>query len=168
MPEGGFDFVLMSRRAVDLMLSFKGHHRFFQGDVLWSGLDTALIPYEREERQHGKSGWTFGKKFKYFTDLILDSSYWPIQFMSRAGVFVASLGILYSIVIVVAWLVNRTPFSGWAPMMITQLVVGGMIMVMLGVIGEYLWRIYDDIRERPDYVIKTTFAQRSSDPQRDR
>lgn len=154
MPEGGFDFFLLSRRAVDVLNSYVTRHRFLQGDVLWMGFPALFIPYERQERQHGKSGWTLGKKLKYFTDLVLDSSYAPIQFMSRLGFLVAVAGLIYAIVIVVAFLLNQTPFPGYAPIMITLLFLGGTIMIMLGIIGEYLWRIYDEIKSKPLFVVQ--------------
>lgn len=154
IPSGGFDYLLLSRRAADLLCSFNGRHRFFQGDVLWLGLPTSFIPYERQRRLHGKSTWTFKKKFKYFTDLILDSSYFPIRLMSSFGFITASAGLIYSFVIIESWLRDQTPFQGWAALMITILIVGGLIMMMLGVIGEYLWRIYDDIKRRPLFVIE--------------
>lgn len=160
IPSGGFDYLLLSRRATDLMLSFKGHHRFFQGDVLWMGLPTCFIPYARERRQHGKSGWTFARKFKYFTDLVLDSSYLPIRIMSGLGVTVASIGMIYALVIVVAWLRSQTPFPGWAPIMVTLLVVSGLIMTMLGIIGEYIWRIYDEVKDKPGYVIEKKISKK--------
>lgn len=155
IPKGGFDYLLLSRRATTILRSFKGRHRFFQGDVLWVGLPTTFIPYVREKRKHGKSGWTFAKKFKYFTDLMLDSSYFPIRAMSGFGFLTASAGILYAIVIVIAWFRGETPFEGWAPIMITLLVIGGLIMMMLGMIGEYLWRIYDDVKQRPLFIVET-------------
>ena len=154
MPEGGFDYFLLSRRAVDVLNSYASRHRFLQGDVLWMGLPTLFIPYERRERPHGRSGWTLGKKLKYFTDLVLDSSYAPIQVMSRLGILVAAAGLIYAIVIVAAFLLNETPFPGWAPLMVTLLVIGGTIMIMLGISGEYLWRIYDEIKSKPLFVVQ--------------
>ena len=162
IPTGGFDYLLLSRRAVDLLCSFNGRHRFFQGDVLWLGLPTTFIPYARERRVHGKSGWTFSKKFKYFTDLMLDSSYLPIRLMSSLGFLTASAGLMYALVIVVTWFRHQTPFQGWAPIMVTLLIVGGMIMMMLGIIGEYLWRIYDDIKQKPLYVVERQFSMSDS------
>lgn len=154
IPSGGFDYLLLSRRAAELLCSFSGRHRFFQGDVLWLGLPTTLIPYARERRAQGISGWTFSKKFKYFTDLILDSSYLPIRLMSSLGFLTASAGLLYSVVIVGSWFRHKTPFQGFAAIMVTVLILGGLIMMMLGVIGEYLWRIYDDIKQRPLYIVE--------------
>ncbi len=153
IPVGGFDYVLMSKRAADLLIGMRGRHRFFQGDVLWLGFPTAFVPYRRQAREHGKSGWTLAKKWKYFVDLVLDGSYLPIQFMSRAGILLALAGLAYAIVIAVSWLLNRTPFPGWAPIMVTLLVVSGIILITLGIIAEYLWRIYDEVRDRPLYIV---------------
>jgi len=154
MPKGGFDCMLMSRKALDILLSFPSRHRFLQGDILWLGLPTSFIPYARQARPHGRSTWSFSRKFKYFTDLLLDSSFVPIKAMSRLGFLIAFLGMLYAVIIVFARLANETPWPGWAPIMVTLLIVGGLIMVMLGVIGEYLWRIYDDIKGRPRYIVE--------------
>lgn len=152
IPPGGFDYLLMSRRVIDLLKCFEGRHRFFQGDVLWAGLPTAFIPYVRERRPYGKSGWTFSRKFKYFIDLLIDSSYLPVRAMSVLGISTAFAGFVYAGVIVLSWFMRGTPFQGWAPLMIITLVIGGAIMTMLGVIGEYMWRLYDDIKKRPLYV----------------
>ncbi len=166
MPAGGFDFVLLSRRAVDLLLGFPSRHRFFQGDILWLGLPTTFIPYARAKRPYGKSTWSFRKKFKYFTDLLLDSSFAPIQIMSRLGFLIALAGLVYAVVIVIARLANQTPWPGYAPIMITQLVIGGLIMVMLGIVGEYLWRIYDDVKGRPRFIVERTESARQLDDPR--
>ena len=73
------------------------------------------------------------------------------------GVVTSAFGILFSISIVISWLRGETPFTGWAPLMIVTLLIGGMIMVMLGVIGEYIWRINEEVRKRPNYVVRDKF-----------
>ena len=153
IPEGGFDYFLMSRRAVDLLLQFKGRFRFLQGDLLWLGLPTSFIPYVRRERPHGRSGYSFGKRFSNFTDLVIDSSYGPIKTMSRVGFIAAFVGFIYLITILIVGLAGGAPFEGWAPIMVTILILNGSMMVMLGIIGEYLWRIHDQIRERPMHIV---------------
>ena len=101
--------------------------------------------------------YNFGKKLKNFLDAVLDASYLPIRFISLAGFITSALGLLYSVSIVFSWLRGETPFSGWAPIMIAILLVGGLIMVMLGVIGEYVWRINEEVRKRPNYVVRDKF-----------
>ncbi len=156
IPNGGFDYFLMSRRATDLLLQFKGRFRFVQGDLLWLGLPTSFIPYVRQARPHGKSGYSLRKRIDNFTDLIIDSSYGPIKAMSRIGFIATLLGLIYLVTIVIAWAVGDTPFQGWAPIMVVILVLNGFIMMMLGLIGEYVWRIHDEIRDRPMHVVQTS------------
>jgi dolichol-phosphate mannosyltransferase len=105
----------------------------------------------------GKSQYSFGKKFKNFLDAVLDASYLPIRFISMLGFSISALGILYSITIVISWARGETPFNGWAPIMIATLLIGGLIMVMLGVIGEYVWRINEEVRKKPNYVVRNKF-----------
>ena len=157
MPPGGFDYVLMDRAVMDLFNSLDVRHRFFQGDLLWSGHRVSFIPYKRLKRQHGVSQYTFFKKLKNLLDALLDSSYLPIRFISLMGLLTSFGGLLYSLTVVVSWLYGGTPFSGFAPIMIAIMVVGGMIMTMLGILGEYLWRIYDEIRKKPNYIVRDRF-----------
>ena len=157
IPPGGFDFVLMDRKVMNEFNAIDVRHRFFQGDLLWTGYRTCFIPYVRLERTIGKSQYNFGKKLKNFLDAVLDVSYLPIRFISLMGVVTSAFGILFSISIVISWLRGETPFTGWAPLMIVTLLIGGMIMVMLGVIGEYIWRINEEVRKRPNYVVRDKF-----------
>jgi glycosyltransferase involved in cell wall biosynthesis len=154
MPKGGFDFVLLDRAAIDVFTSIDERNRFFQGDILWMGFNVRFIPYKRMKRTIGKSQWSFGKKLKYFIDGALNTSYIPIRFMSVAGLLTALIGFFYALLVVYARLINNVPFQGFAPIVILILIIGGMIMIMLGIIGEYIWRIYDETRKRPLYIIK--------------
>ena len=157
IPPGGFDFVLMDGKVMRAFNAIDVRHRFFQGDLLWTGYRTSFIPYVRLKRAIGKSQYNFGKKLTNFLDAILDASDLPIRFISLAGVITSALGVLYSISIVISWFRGETPFTGWAPLMIAVLLVGGLIMVMLGVIGEYVWRINEEVRKRPNYVVREKF-----------
>lgn len=153
MPRGGFDFLLLDRKAVDQYNSLDERNRFFQGDILWLGFKVTFIPYSRQKRTIGKSQWSLSKKMKYFLDGLLNTSYIPIRLMSGFGLVTALAGFLYAIVIAYNRFFRDVPFSGWAPIMILILIIGGIIMLMLGIIGEYLWRTYDETRKRPLYII---------------
>jgi glycosyltransferase involved in cell wall biosynthesis len=159
MPNGGFDFILMGRKALDAINQIDERNRFFQGDILWLGFSTVFIPYNRLKRTIGKSQWTLSKKLKYFIDGLLNTSYIPIRLMSVLGISFSFIGFLYALVIVYNRFINNTPFIGWAPLMISILIVGGLIMLMLGIIGEYVWRTYDETRKRPLYIIKDKFVK---------
>ncbi len=153
IPQGGFDFFLMSRKAIDLMLGFKGRYRFLQGDLLWLGLPTSYIGYTRAKRFAGQSQYTFMKKLGNFTSLIIDSSYRPIQLSSQIGITVAFVGIIHLFTIVASWLRGDTPFEGWAPIMAAILLLNGLLLILMGILGAYLWRIYDLLRNRPISVV---------------
>lgn len=153
IPTGGFDYVMLKRRAMDTINKFGSKTRFYQCDILWTGYSVNMIPYKREKRKYGKSQYTFWKKFKVFLDAILDTSYLPIRFVSLVGAFISFLGFIYSLLIVISWFQNKTPFSGYAPIIISVLVVGGLQILLLGIIGEYIWRIYEEVRKKPAYII---------------
>jgi glycosyltransferase involved in cell wall biosynthesis len=157
IPPGGFDFVLMDRKVMDEFNAIDVRHRFFQGDLLWAGYRTSFIPYVRLQRTIGKSQYNFSKKLKNFLDAVLDASYLPIRLISLIGLITSALGLIYSISIFISWLRNETPFQGWAPLMIVTLLIGGVIMIMLGIIGEYIWRINEEVRKRPNYVVREKF-----------
>lgn len=154
MPQGGFDYVLMDRKVMDFFNSISVRHRFFQGDLLWSGYRVAFISYMRRKREHGVSQYTFFKKLKNLLDALLDSSYLPIRFISLMGILTSIAGVIYSVTVVVSWFEGGTPFSGFAPIMIAIMLIGGMTMTMLGILGEYVWRIYDEIRKKPNYLVR--------------
>ena len=154
MPQGGFDFVLISGMVKDLILSNQEANPFWQGQILWPGFKVKWIPYRRNKREIGISRWTFSKKIKYLLDGVLAYSYVPIRMMSLIGVFVALAGFLYTIVIIINWALGNSPFTGWSPLMIVILLLSGLQMIMTGLIGEYVWRTLDQVKNRPLYVIE--------------
>jgi glycosyltransferase involved in cell wall biosynthesis len=157
IPPGGFDYVLMGRRVVDSFNELEVRNRFFQGDLLWLGYKTTFIPYTRAKREIGRSQYNFAKRLKNSLDAILDSSYLPIRFISLIGVLTAVLGFAYALNIIYYRLVHGSPFPGWAPIMVVLLVIGGLLMVMMGIIGEYVWRIFDELRRKPNYVVRERY-----------
>jgi dolichol-phosphate mannosyltransferase len=157
IPSGGFDYVLMARKVVDAFNSVEVRNRFFQGDLLWLGYRTSFTPYTRAKRVYGRSQYTLAKRLKNSIDAILDSSYLPIRFISLVGVLTALTGFLYAVDIVYARLRHNIPATGLAPIMILILVIGGLLMLMLGIIGEYVWRIYDEVRGKPNYVVRQLY-----------
>jgi len=153
-PKGGFDFALLSRKALDAVLSIKERNRFYQHDLLWVGFERAFLPYEKAERRAGKSQYNFLKRFGNFTTAFINVSYLPLRAMTVLGGLFAAFGFLYAVSIVYAYLMHSVPFQGWAPIMMFLLIIGGLIMAMLGVIGEYIWRIFDEVKARPTYIVK--------------
>lgn len=158
LPTGGFDYTLIDKKVLQAIKQIKEKNRFFQGDILWVGFNIKFLPYHRQERVHGKSGYNFKKRLGNFLVGYLNISYTPIRLMSLLGVLTAFLGFLYSLSILHAYFYRNTPFNGWSPIMMAILIIGGLIMVMLGVIGEYIWRIYDEVKYRPNYIIKNKYV----------
>lgn len=157
VPPGGFDFALLGRNAMDAINSIKARNRFYQYDILWTGFKVKYIPYEKLERRIGKSQYNFLKRFGNFMVAFINVSYLPLRLMSVIGILFAISGFLYSLNIIYAYFFIGTPFQGWAPIMILLLIIGGLIMTMLGVLGEYIWRIYDEVKHRPVYIVDKEF-----------
>jgi dolichol-phosphate mannosyltransferase len=153
MPIGGFDFVLISEKVKKIILSKQEANAFWQGQILWTGINIKFIPYRRVKREIGASKWTTTKKMKYLIDGIMAYSYLPLRIMTVTGLIVSILGFIYAIVIFIAKFFGGVPTQGWAPLMIILLVLSGIQMLMLGIVGEYLWRTLDQVRNRPTYII---------------
>ena len=153
IPKGGFDFVLFDRAVRDILVQMREKNSHLMTQILWTGFSTATIPYTRQKRKFGKSKWTLSKKIKLFIDSAIAFSYVPVRFMSILGVSTAFLGFLYAAYVLILRLITGSPVQGWTSLMIVALLIGGMQMAMLGVIGEYLWRTYDEARHRPSYII---------------
>ena len=153
VPPGGFDFALLGRKPLDVINGLKEKHRFYQYDILSVGFQMKFIPYEKLQRTIGKSQYDFFKRFGNFMVAFISVSYFPLRLMSLIGFSFSFTGFLYSLSILHAYFYHGTPFTGWAPIMILLLIIGGLIMLMLGVLGEYIWRIYDEIKHRPIYIV---------------
>jgi glycosyltransferase involved in cell wall biosynthesis len=153
VPPGGFDFVLLARKAMDAINRNKERNRFYQYDILSVGFRIKFIPYHKLERTIGKSQYNLIKRFGNFMVAFISVSYLPLRLMTLLGVSFSISGFIYSLSILNAYFYSGTPFPGWAPIMILLLIIGGLIMLMLGVLGEYIWRIYDEIKGRPIYIV---------------
>ncbi|MFI5197303.1 MAG: glycosyltransferase family 2 protein [Thermoanaerobaculia bacterium] len=157
MPEGGFDFFVVDRTVCDLLLGIQESNAYLMGLVLWLGFDPAVVPFRRQAREvrYGKSMWGFARKLKYFIDSFVAFSYVPIRAASVLGLVVSAAGLLYALFIVSAHFVLDLKVQGWASLMIVLLVVSGAQLLVMGMIGEYLWRNLDETRRRPRYVVET-------------
>jgi glycosyltransferase involved in cell wall biosynthesis len=153
MPEGGFDCFLIDRKIVDILKSMEEKNTTLMGQILWAGFKTEKIYYVRKEREIGKSRWTLAKKIKLFIDSFLAFSYAPIRFMSFIGVIMSLLSFISGAYLIVNKLVNGVNVQGWTSLMVLFLFVAGIQMIMLGIIGEYLWRNMDESRKRPVFII---------------
>lgn len=157
IPPGGFDMFLLSKKAYTALKQINESNRYLHADILWLGFSIKLIPAERKERTIGKSQYSFWKRVNSLLLCYFNTSNLPLRAMSVIGIFFAIVGFIYAIFITFSYFVNKTPFKGWAPIMILILIIGGLIMIMLGIIGEYLWRTYDESKKRPYYIVKNIY-----------
>ncbi len=153
MPVGGFDFVLIDRKVVDTVVAVKEKNTTLMGLILWTGFRRATIPYARRAREKGRSMWTLRKRLKYFIDSFVSFSYFPIRLVQLLGVLFAVAGFTHAVVVIVLRLTNNIPIQGWTALMVVILVMGGVQLVTLGVLGEYLWRALDETKRRPLFIV---------------
>lgn len=154
MPEGGFDIFLIDRKVIDVLKLLDEKNSAITLQVLWSGFQTDVIYYVRRERKVGKSRWTIAKKIKLVIDSLLGFSYLPIRFMTAVGSVCFFGSLVWSVVLFIQKLVIGIPIQGWTTLMIMLLLTSGLIMLMLGILGEYIWRCLDASRKRPPYIIE--------------
>lgn len=156
LPKGGFDFVLFDSKLRKEVVKMKEKNTNSLYLLLLMGYDYVTIPYERKAREAGKSRWTFSKKVKLFIDSFAAFSFVPIRFISLLGLIMGGLSIMYAAVIVLLKASGKIDLPGWTTMMLVFLFVSSFQMIALGILGEYLWRTLDAVRNRPLYTIEET------------
>lgn len=153
-PRKGADFLLVDRVVVDELRAAPEKHTSLLSLIQWMGFDQAEITYTKAARHSGRSNWTFRKKVRLAMDSFVSFSYMPLRLASACGLLFAFSGFLYAAVIAIRAVSLGSPVQGWASLMCVLLIVSGVQLIMLGVLGEYLWRTFDEARGRPRYVIE--------------
>jgi len=154
MPKGGFDCYLLDRKVIEVIKMLDEKNSALTLQVLWVGFKSEKIYFSRKAREKGKGRWTMGKKVKLVVDSVMSFSYFPVRMMSIMGIifFIASLiGIIMCISEIV---VSGVRTVGWASLMTVLLFSSGMMMLMLGMLGEYVWRALDASSNRPPFLIE--------------
>ena len=152
-PRGGFDIALMDRTLLPYMTD-SAKSAYSPLLAYWLGFKPAVIPYHRRARQHGRSRWTFGKKVSAFLDVMLGFSVQPIRFISMIGMCISLLSFAYGTNVVVHAVMGKVPVEGFASLASLIAFLVGLVILMLGIIGEYLWRIFEELNRRPEAVIE--------------
>jgi dolichol-phosphate mannosyltransferase len=155
-PTGGYDMALMDKALLPYIQQ-SSKNLYIPLLAWWLGYRPEIIPYHRVKREHGKSRWTFRKKLKAFTDIMLGFSVTPIRLMSGIGLIVSTLSISYGLYVIVHAIIGDIPVKGFASLVALITFLLGLIIVMLGIIGEYLWRIFDEVNKRPEVVIDEVY-----------
>lgn len=153
MPEGGCDCYLLDRKAIDTVLALDEKNSSLTLQVLWIGFKTDRIYFHRSEREVGKGRWTFGKKFKLVLDSMISFSYIPIRMMWIVGILFFLFAVGMGISVFVEWFTVGTPIAGWSSLMCVVLCSSGLTLLMMGLLGEYIWRTFDAARKRPPFII---------------
>ena len=156
-PKGGFDFYLIDRAIVNELNKIDEKNTNLNNLIFWYGFDYVFLPYTRQARKKGKSKWTFSKKTKLFSDSFVGFSYVPIKILPIIGILFALGSFIYGAVILFQWSIGIIQVQGWTTVIIILTFALGIQMIMLGIIGEYLWRTLDASRKRPSSVIDKIF-----------
>ncbi len=153
IPPNVGDFYLLDRKVIDILNSLKERHRFIRGLVAWVGYKRVGVPYIRDPRMNGKTKYSFWKMLKFSFDAVTSFSFTPLRFISLVGTVFSLVSFLAILVIIYEKLFTDYTVVGWASLMVVVLFIGGLQLMALGMIGEYIARIGDDVRCRPLYSI---------------
>ena len=158
MPPQGSDFALLDRAVIDALLQSTSTSPSLGGEIARLGFRQTQIPYTKVKRQFGRSKWNVGRKLRAFADAFVLFSYTPLRVMSYLGIMCSLIGFLYALVVIFFRLFVGAPIEGWASLMVVVLLLGGVQMIMLGVLGEYLWRTLEETRRRQRYFVEDAYG----------
>jgi dolichol-phosphate mannosyltransferase len=159
-PKGGFDLCLFDRQVLDNLLKLDTRDVYWSYLILWMGYPYVNIPYERRKREIGTSRWTMSKKIKSFIDNFVSFSFFPIRLISTTGILLGLAAVVYALVIIISKLMGSIDTSGWSSTMVVLLLVSSFQMISLGIIGEYVWRALQGVRQRPNYIVEQVLEKK--------
>ncbi len=154
MPEHGFDIYLIDRKVINVLTALDEKNSALTGQILWSGFKTGQVEYVRQAREIGESKWTLKKKIKLVADTLFSFSTMPIKIVETIGALSFFGAAVWAIVVLICKLLDVIQVDGWTTLFIFVLFAFGMIMMTLGILGEYLWRTFDACRRRPPYIVE--------------
>ncbi|MCH4355600.1 MULTISPECIES: glycosyltransferase family 2 protein [Staphylococcus] len=154
--DGVGDFRLLSQRAVKAMASLKEYNRFSKGLFEWIGYNTKIFTYQNVEREAGHSKWTFTKLLNYGIDGLISFNNKPLRAMIYLGMTIFSLSIVYILYLLIGIMVNGINNPGYFTTIAAVLLIGGIQLISIGVVGEYIGRIYYEVKQRPKYIVQAS------------
>jgi len=152
--DGARDYRLMTRQMVEAILSLKEYNRFSKGIFGWVGFKTKWIEFENVERRKGETKWSFWSLFKYSLEGIMGFSTAPLAMASVIGIFFTIVSFIAIVFIIIRTLVFGDPTNGWPSLACIIIFVGGVQLFCLGVVGQYMSKMYLEIKDRPIYIVK--------------
>lgn len=157
--DGARDFRLMKREMVDAIISMSEYNCFSKGIFGWIGFRTYWLPFENVERIAGETKWNFWKLFKYAIDGIINFSQVPLSIASWFGIMMTFISFVSMLFVIVRRLIFGDPVAGWASTICIVIFIGGIQLLSLGIIGQYIAKIYMEVKHRPHYIISETNRQ---------
>lgn len=154
MPEGGFDFCLIDRRVADVIIESSEKNTSLVGLIIWAGFERAYIPYDRAERLHGESMWSFRKKVRYAINSVISFSALPLKWFGFLGILLSLICFLGISITLFNYFSGRIPVTGWTTLIIVILVVASFQFLAFGILGEYFWNNLEQTRKRPLFIIE--------------
>lgn len=154
MPKGGFDVYLLDQKVINVLMALDEKNSALTGQILWSGFKTDKVYYTRLAREIGTSKWTLQKKIRLVADTLFSFSTLPIKVVTIIGTFSFLGSLMWAVLELIFKLMGLIEVSGWTLLFVFNLFSFGVIMLTLGILGEYLWRTFDASRNRPPYIIE--------------
>jgi dolichol-phosphate mannosyltransferase len=164
IPVDTGDFRLMDRKVVDTLSGIREYHRFMRGLSVWVGFKQVGVPYKRDARKAGETKYPLRKMLRFAFDGITSFSYVPLQLATYLGFSIAGIAVLFILLAMGLRLSGIEAFKGQATTLVSVLFMGGVQLIFLGVIGEYLGRIYNEVKHRPLYVVSEALGFEGTDP----
>ncbi|MBC1936540.1 glycosyltransferase family 2 protein [Listeria grandensis] len=162
IPVDTGDFRLMDKKVYNELKKLNEKNPFVRGLVSWLGFKQTALAYERDERAAGETKYPLKKMLKLSMDGMTSFSYQPLKLASYAGVALSGAGFIYMFIVLFQTLFTNTTVSGWSSMIIIQLLFSGFVLIILGMIGEYIGRIYDEVKDRPLYIVAESYGFEAS------
>ena len=148
------DFRLMDRQVLEVLLLMGEQQKFLRGQIAWIGFSQTFVDYERDPRKYGNTGYSLGKMLKLALDGITSFSNFPLKVASFLGFLASIVSFLVLIYSLIAKYIFQSTFEGWTSLIASIVFIGGIQLFCIGIIGEYIGRIYNDVRKRPLYVVE--------------
>ena len=155
--DGARDYRMMTRDMVDAIIQMPEYHRFSKGIFSWVGFDTKFLEYENVERVAGETKWSFFKLFKYAIEGLVAFTTFPLRLATFMGLFVSFCGFMYMIFIFLKAIFIGDPVSGFPSLIVIITLMGGIQLIVIGVIGEYLSKTYMESKKRPNFIVKKKY-----------
>ena len=153
IPRGGVDMFACNREFRDHLLALREHNTTLVGLLFWMGFRRGEVQYDRRPRKHGRSAWSFSRRLRYLLDSAFAFSDLPVRLLSGLGIAGITLSVVLASVVLFAKLTGGIPVPGYAATVVTVMFFGGLNSLGLGILGEYLWRTFENTKGRPSYIV---------------